>query len=193
MWEVLQLWIGQGIRHIIDLDAYDHLLYIIALSLPFSLGRYRILTLQVTAFTLGHTLALVIAASTSLPMIKTWVEIGILLSILLTAIHGIAFTSRANVSLPHYLVTIGVGCIHGLGFGSFFAQLHPEKGTEFVTSLVGFNLGVEVGQLIIVIGLITLMRLLSLVGAPTPQVSKGIHLIIAIISLLLLARLLMGN
>jgi len=192
MWEILQIWIGQGIQHILDLDAYDHLLYIIALILPFALGRYQTLALQVTAFTLGHTLALVIAAQTTLPIDKVWIEIGILGSILLTACYGIAFTSSDRVSPLHYLVTLGVGCIHGLGFGNFFAQLHPEKGTEFLTSLIGFNLGVEVGQLVIVATLLTVIKLLTLAGADHGHISKVVNSIIAIITLSLLYQLLIG-
>ena len=190
MWEVFQIWIGQGIQHILDLDAYDHLLYLIALSIPFAVhGKYKTLGIQITAFTLGHTLALVIAANLYLPFPKIWVEFGILISILLTALYSIGFSSKNQPSLLHYVLTLGVGCIHGLGFGSFFSQMHPDKGREFLSSLIGFNLGVEIGQLIIVVGVIFFFKLLSYGSIKHSQMSKFLNIGIALISLYLLYEL----
>lgn len=193
MWEILQVWIDQGIKHILDLKAYDHLLYIVALSLPFALGKYKTLAIQVTAFTIGHTIALVIAANSSLPIPKLWIEIGILISILLTAIYGIAFNTKKELSPLHYIVTLSVGCIHGLGFGNFFAQMHPDKGTEFLTSLIGFNLGVEVGQLFIIFCLIVFIRLIVYANLSHTIVSKTLNGAISLISIFLLFQLLFGN
>jgi len=193
MWEILLIWIEQGVKHILDLDAYDHLLYIIALSIPFAFSQFRTLAIQITAFTLGHTLALLLAANFNLPIDKNWIEVGILASILLTAVYGIASNVKETYSPLHYLLTLIVGCIHGLGFGNFFTQLHPDKGTEFVTSLIGFNLGVEVGQLIIVMVLLIILKGLSLTGVKHQLVTKIVNCAIVLASLYLLYQFIYGN
>lgn len=149
MTDLLLIWIKEGIFHILDPEAFDHLLYIIALSLPFILSKSRELLIQVTAFTLGHTAALVLAATAILSIDKFYIELGILLSIIFTAVISMLYRDRTPSKL-HYLITLFVGCIHGLGFGSYFAMMHQQRGVEFISSLVGFNVGVEVGQLVVI-------------------------------------------
>ncbi len=149
MIDLLKIWIEEGIFHIIDPNALDHLLYVVALAIPFILNKPRQLLILITAFTLGHTLALGISAAMTPVLPKFYIEVAILSSVIFTAFLGLRYQDRSP-SMIQYLVTVFIGCIHGLGFGSEFAMMHQHTGWEFVTSLFGFNLGVEVGQVIII-------------------------------------------
>jgi hypothetical protein len=149
MIDLLKIWIEEGIFHIIDPTALDHLLYVVALAVPFILNKPRQLLILITAFTVGHTLSLGISATITPVLPKIYIEIGILSSVIFTVLLGIRYQDKSP-SFLQYLITVVIGCIHGLGFGSEFAMMHQQKGWEFVTSLFGFNLGVEVGQIIII-------------------------------------------
>ncbi len=148
--DLLWLWIKQGIGHIMDIEAYDHLLYILALALPFLHKKLKPLIIHITAFTIGHSSALVIAALGNTPVTQQWVEIGILSSIIITCIANIAIPNQQTKRLT-YLVTLIIGLIHGLGFGNYFRAMHGGFNSEFFISLAGFNIGVEIAQLIIVL------------------------------------------
>lgn len=179
----------QGLQHIFDLDAYDHLLYIVVLSLPFLHKKFRSLVYHITAFTLGHTLALALSALFTIPIDQFWIEVGILASIMLTAFANVFLESKMANSFT-YLLTLCIGLIHGMGFGRFFKSIHSDSNSEFIISLFGFNLGVELAQLIIVATAYFLVQRLEKIAiVDNKQFVKSISIILFFIAAWLLYKL----
>jgi hypothetical protein len=155
-------------------EGTDHLLFLIVLLLPATLlingkqwGRfggtkYSILRLLkiVTSFTIGHSITLLIGALGWLKLAAQPVEILIAFSILVSAIHAI----RPIFPGKEMYVAAGFGLIHGLAFASILANLKLGAGT-MALSILGFNLGIEVMQLFVV--LITIPWLIILSQTPT--------------------------
>ena len=118
-----------GINHIIDLNAYDHLLFLSSISLPYTFKRYYSLFWIVTFFTIGHTVSLFISTYNIYNLIPK-MEIK-------------------KTSFSHF-ISLVFGLIHGFGFAGFYDQITFSDQIEF-TPLIGFTLGVEVAQIIIVV------------------------------------------
>ena len=145
-----------GFWHI--LDGTDHLLFLLCLVIPFR--RFRELLLIVTSFTLAHSLTL-IASAYGLGPDALWfpplIETLIAMSILYMALENIVGAS--NVS-RRWMVTFGFGLVHGFGFSFALRQTLQFAGSHLLTSLVSFNLGVELGQLLVLGICIPLLNLL---------------------------------
>ncbi len=143
------LWFVTGLEHILDLKGYDHILYIIALSIIFSRRHWEQLLWLVTAFTLGHSLTLALSVSNLIRMPQSIVEIWIALTILISCIWNLKDLKSENAGMKTRYVTAAVfGCIHGLGFSYLLKSMlgHEES---ILFPLLSFNLGLEVGQLLI--------------------------------------------
>ena len=133
-----------GFRHILPLGT-DHIAFVIGLLLV--TRSLRELIRRITAFTIGHSLTLLVAAQCLVTPAATWVEPAIALSVVWIALA--ALRSREGLSHGAWLVA-GVGMVHGLGFASVLSSVGLPGG-QLATSLLGFNLGVEAGQLTIVL------------------------------------------
>lgn len=165
-----------GWQHIVDWAALDHILFLCALCAVYTLRDWRRVLLLVTAFTIGHCLTLILAGTDSLRLPADWVEMLIPATIMLTAIYnlsaGVLFKqdrlvpdSSSNVFPPRlrlvYFFALIFGLIHGLGFSNTFrAMLFPGEEQQLVTQLLGFNLGIELGQILIVTLILSLAYLL---------------------------------
>jgi hypothetical protein len=142
-----------GIEHITDLQGYDHMLYLLALVAWANLkDAWRVIVLA-TAFTIGHSITLLLAGMGWVHANGAWIEFLIPVTIALTAVwnlrRGAAGDGKAKSGWGFtYAVTIAFGLIHGLGFSSFFRMMR-EEGEGIVMPLLRFNLGVEAGQLLI--------------------------------------------
>lgn len=134
---------GVGINHILP-GGLDHILFVLALFLASQ--TLRSLIIQISAFTVAHTATLGLAASGVLDPPAYIVEPLIALSIAFVAIENIYFREMTRW---RPLVVFGFGLFHGMGFAGFVREvgLPPE---QFWSSLIGFNIGVEVGQLSVV-------------------------------------------
>ena len=153
-----------GFEHITDPGGYDHLLFVAALTAS-DLGRVRRLFWLVTAFTVGHSVTLALATLDLVRVDISLVEILIPLTILATAaVNAISWGMRQKAELVEdtstdevvepetrvrYLLAVGFGLIHGLGFSTF---LRAARGWEenILLPLLSFNVGLEIGQLAIV-------------------------------------------
>ncbi|MGH2435518.1 MAG: HupE/UreJ family protein [bacterium] len=133
-----------GIRHI--LTGYDHVLFLISLLMLG--GGLRALVKIVSAFTVAHSITLSLAVLNVVALPARWVESAIAASIVYVAAENFW---RGQLALRNrWLVTFGFGLVHGLGFASILQELNlPPAG--LVLSLLGFNLGVEIGQIAIVV------------------------------------------
>ncbi|MCZ6487087.1 MAG: HupE/UreJ family protein [Gammaproteobacteria bacterium] len=166
-WATLYSFVREGVWHI--WIGYDHILFLLTLLLPAVLflknGRWQSVnrlsdalvdTLKiVTAFTLAHSITLTLASLQILTLPPRFVESMIAFSVLVTAINNLLPIFRGS----RWLVAFGFGLIHGFGFASVLQDLGLET-NQLALSLLGFNLGVELGQLAIVAAFIPLAYLI---------------------------------
>ncbi len=137
------LYVSIGIRHILP-GGLDHILFVLALFL--AARRNRDLVLQISAFTLAHTATLALAAAGVVSPPASIVEPLIAGTIAFVAVENIGF---AELTRWRVGVVFLFGLVHGLGFAGFFGDLGLPAG-QFWSALIGFNLGVEIGQLAVV-------------------------------------------
>ncbi len=139
-----------GFDHILDLQGYDHILFVIALCAVYSISQWRQILILVTAFTIGHCLTLVLSGLQIVNISADLIEFLIPLTILITAIFNIVKGAPSEKKIRwNYLLALAFGLIHGLGFSNYFKAL-VGKEENIVQMLLPFNLGVELGQLVIV-------------------------------------------
>lgn len=148
---MIEVYTRLGFEHILDPKGYDHILFVIALCAIYAIKDWKRVLILVTAFTIGHSLTLALSSLKIVTISSTLVETLIPVTIILTCIYNIAKGvlkhEKATVS---YLLALGFGFIHGLGFSNFFkAMLGKEE--NIVGPLFYFNIGVELGQIIVVV------------------------------------------
>ena len=157
-WTTFLQFVGDGIHHI--WIGYDHMLFLISLLLPAVLVRrdgfwLPVATLRsallsvlaiVTAFTVSHSITLTLSVLGVISLPSRLVESGIALSVLLAALNNLWPWVTRRV----WLLAFGFGLVHGFGFASVLADLGLPQGA-LVLSLAGFNIGVEIGQLSVVL------------------------------------------
>lgn len=149
------LYVKLGLEHVLDLSAYDHVLFIVVLCAAYSFDAWKKLLLLVTLFTLGHTLSLVLAHYDVVTVSGKYVEFLIPVTILVTAVHNIYVARRSQRQSKHllfYFATVFFGLIHGFGFARYYEMIKTD---DSIAPLLEFALGVELAQIIIV--LITLV------------------------------------
>ncbi|MEO0468370.1 MAG: HupE/UreJ family protein [Bacteroidota bacterium] len=177
-----EIYLKMGFEHISDLGAYDHILFLVALCAAYNVRHWRQIVVLVTAFTIGHSLALAAATLGWIDLSMSWdlgerkavqlsliIEFLIPLTILLTALSNLwqkeeIKTTRAK--LWRYGMGLGFGLIHGLGFSNYLQSLLGREESIFLP-LLSFNIGLELGQLMIV-GVIMLIALPFQTGLKVP-------------------------
>ena len=149
------MYINLGFQHISDLAGYDHILFLLALCAVYSVDQWRRLFVLVTAFTVGHSITLALSSFGWVVIPSHIIEFLIPVTILVTAIRNVAVPAsdqltdaRANMT-GHYLVALCFGFIHGMGFSNYFRALMMDS-SSITIPLLGFNLGIEIGQLLVV-------------------------------------------
>ncbi len=152
-----------GMHHIADLRGYDHILFVAALTVAYQPAQWRRLLILVTAFTLGHSVTLALATLDLVRVNPGAVEAGIAATIVFTSLLTIALVARAAPAgtAPvadrgqriRYAMALGFGLIHGLGFSSFLRSLLGGEESLFLP-LLSFNIGLELGQLGIVLAVL---------------------------------------
>jgi len=148
--------VQSGFFHI--LDGTDHLLFLFCLVIPFR--KFRALIPIVTSFTVAHSITL-IASAYNLAPDALWfpplIETLIAASIVYMALENIAGTSTVH---RRWVITFGFGLVHGFGFSFALRQTLQFAGTHMLASLVSFNIGVELGQLLVLLVMIPALDLL---------------------------------
>jgi len=152
-WSTAGLYVTIGVRHILP-DGLDHILFVLALFL--SSTRLRALVVQISTFTVAHTVTLGLAAVGVLSPSAGFVEPLIAATIAFVAIENVFLQD-----MPRWrpLIVFIFGLVHGLGFAGFFGELGLPPG-QFWSALIGFNIGVEIGQISVVVVAFTLSRML---------------------------------
>jgi HupE / UreJ protein len=140
----------EGIFHITDWKGYDHILFVMALTIPYLLKDWRQILVLITAFTIGHSITLALSVFNRVIISSSWIEFLIPVTILITAIENIAVKNTDKKhSKWRYLLALLFGLIHGLGFSNYLKSMLGKE-ESIVTQLLAFNVGLEVGQLLIV-------------------------------------------
>jgi len=144
-----------GLNHVLDLSAYDHLLFLIVLAVIFKFSQWKKVLWMITFFTLGHTITLGLASYGVLNIRLDIVEFLIPITILITGIFNIRntnknFEGKEKTTLFFALI---FGLIHGLGFSNYF-RLMIGKEDDKLFPLLEFALGIEAAQIMIVFGIL---------------------------------------
>ena len=151
----IDMYINLGFQHISDLAGYDHILFLLALCAVYSIDQWRRLFILVTAFTVGHSITLALSSFGWVVIPSHIIEFLIPVTILITAIRNVAvppsdqLTDDQTNMTGHYLVALCFGFIHGMGFSNYFRALMMDS-SSITIPLLGFNLGIEIGQLLVV-------------------------------------------
>jgi hypothetical protein len=150
-----------GWEHIISIDALDHQLFILALVAIFSFQDLKKVLILVTAFTLGHSFTLALSAFDIIRFPSNWVEFLIPCTIVFTALDNLIFSKNEDklIKLNYFLALI-FGLIHGMGFANS-VRMMLAKEQSIVIPLLGFNVGLEIGQIAVVIIVLSIFYILS--------------------------------
>lgn len=153
--EQFRMYLEVGFKHIADLNGIDHILFIVALSIRYQFADWKKLLILVTAFTIGHSLTLALSVLNLVTVSVKWIEFLIPVTIVIAALSNImvtkfAFKSRFPVI---YYMALFFGLIHGLGFSNYLKSM-LGKGESVLGPLLAFNVGLELGQLAIVLAIL---------------------------------------
>lgn len=134
-----------GWSHIVSLDALDHQLFILALVAVFTSKNFKQVLILVTAFTIGHSLTLLLSVLDIIRFSSKWIEFFIPCTIVITALVNLTKKVGTN-----YFLALLFGLIHGMGFANTIRMM-LAKDQNIGWGLFGFNVGLEVGQIFFVI------------------------------------------
>ncbi len=145
------LWFTTGFQHILDWNGYDHILYVVVLCALFSMKEWKSLLILITAFTIGHSLTLIASAFHVIVIKQSLIEVLIPLTIITTCFSNIYFKNKQRINYQfNYALALLFGFIHGMGFSYLLTSLLGKE-ESILLPLISFNIGLEIGQLSIVI------------------------------------------
>ena len=166
---IFELYLKLGFQHIADIKGYDHILFILTLCGIYLLSQWRNVLILVTAFTIGHSITLALATLNIVRVSTAWVEFLIPLTIFVTALGNIFYKGVSFSKGLHrfkYALALFFGLIHGLGFSNYLRQLLGME-DNIVVPLFAFNVGLELGQILILLIILLIAQLfISVFSAP---------------------------
>jgi hypothetical protein len=171
-WSAIATFIEEGVRHI--LSGFDHVLFVLCLALGAT--RLQSLVWRATGFTLGHSVTLIAGFFGFVPS-GDWfipaVEMGIALSIIYVAIIALS-PHRASSDNERALfgITTAIGLLHGLGFSFVLHEILQIDSPNIWQSLLAFNLGIELGQILIIVSVWPLFRIIRFAGESAWQIGR---------------------
>ncbi len=156
------LYLNMGLKHVLDFSAYDHILFLIVLAVIFSFYQLKKVLWLITLFTIGHSLTLALSAYNILNIDVKIIEFLIPVTIGITALVNILNTGKNNASKDTINLAFALffGLIHGLGFSNYFRMMIGREEDKLMP-LIEFALGIEVAQIIIVLGILIIGLLLQ--------------------------------
>jgi hypothetical protein len=160
-----ELYFKLGLQHILDLKGVDHVLFILALCAVYVARDWAKILLLVTAFTIGHSLTLALATFNLVQVRSEVIEFMIPVTIAITALVTLVRpkpNSGKGIQL-NYLLALLFGLIHGMGFSNYLKSLLGQE-TSIWQPLLAFNVGLEVGQLVVVAAFLLVTSLVHLAG-----------------------------
>lgn len=162
---LFQLYFKLGLQHILDINGFDHILFVLALCAVYVARDWKKILILVTAFTIGHSLTLALATFNVVNVRSDVIEFLIPVTIAITALFTLFKPKPSNgkgISLNYFFAGF-FGLIHGLGFSNYLKELLGKEASIW-QPLLAFNIGLEVGQIIIVTAFLLVTSLLHLAG-----------------------------
>lgn len=154
-------YIALGFEHISDFAGYDHMLFLVALCAIYRIQQWKSILVLVTAFTIGHSITLVLSSLDIVTIPSNIIEFLIPVTIFLTAINNIVGSSPNDQSSKmnkNYAMALFFGLIHGMGFSNYFKALLMDS-SSVAMPLLGFNIGIELGQILVVFFIVSIAYL----------------------------------
>lgn len=149
-----------GWEHIISLDALDHQLFVLALIAVYSYNDFKKLLVLITAFTIGHSITLALSSFDIVRVPSKWVEFLIPITIVITSLDNILLKNhQKNLMKLNYYLALFFGLIHGMGFANT-ARMMLAKEQSIFAPLLGFNIGLELGQIVVVAIILAILFIL---------------------------------
>jgi len=144
---LFEMYLQLGFKHIITITGYDHIVFVLVLCAGYTINEAKKVLILVTAFTIGHSITLALSTLKIVSISSNLIEFLIPATIFVTALSNVLpFKSRNNRFI--YMITLFFGLIHGLGFSNYLKELLGKHSNIF-TPLLAFNIGLELGQLLI--------------------------------------------
>ena len=154
------LYLKLGWEHIISLDALDHQLFVLVLVAVFAVKDWKNIFWIITAFTIGHSITLALSVFDIVRAPAKWVEFLIPLTIVITAFDNILMRNRPNNLMKmNFYLALFFGLIHGMGFANTARMMIANEQHIFVP-LLGFNIGLELGQIAVVAAILVVQFIL---------------------------------
>jgi hypothetical protein len=169
----LTTFIQLGFRHIVDIEAIDHILFLVALAAIYRFRDARKALWVITAFTIGHSVTLALAVTNVLTLPSDVIEFLIPVTIVITGIENILVSdrSRAPFGGRYRPVFAGVfGLVHGAGFANYLKAMFVD---QIALPLFGFNIGIEAGQIVVLIAVAAVLAGLDRAIAEARKPSTG--------------------
>jgi hypothetical protein len=144
------LYLKLGLTHVLDWQAYDHILFLIVLVTAYNFSNWKRIFILVSLFTIGHTVSLLLVNYSVVAISSKWVEFLIPVTILVAAFYNLLTSGKNNRSEKvglFYVITIFFGLVHGFGFATYYKMINEGNG---ILPLLEFAIGIELAQIIVV-------------------------------------------
>jgi hypothetical protein len=175
-----------GWTHILSWDATDHIYFITALAIIYSFRDWKKVLVLVTAFTIGHAITLYLSALDVFRFSVEWVEFAIPCTIVITGASNLLVKQEKKTKgMLQYLLALGFGLVHGMGYANYIRMMLSSN-QNLVWSLFSFNVGLETGQILVVVLVLSVKWLLgeyNLVNARLLNILVSVY--ITLVSLIL--------
>ena len=148
-----EFYLKLGFEHIANLNGYDHILFLVVLCAVYQINQWKNILILVTAFTIGHSITLFIVSLDFFSIPSRIIKLLIPITILITSLQNVINIKQIENSSrmgKNYFMALFFGLIHGMDFSNYFKALIMSP-DEIVIPLLGFNIGIELGQLLIVL------------------------------------------
>ena len=171
-----------GLLHVLDWNAIDHMLFLCALTIVYNFKDFKTVFWIVTFFTFGHTFSLILSAFDLFKPPSQLIEFLIPTTIIVTSLYNILDNKNSKNNLFEYTFSVFFGLIHGFGFGNYFEILTDSIDAK-ITPLIGFAIGVELSQLVVVLGILIINTILHKLNL----ISRTIYIKVVSVTIILLS------
>lgn len=154
---LFQLYLELGFKHIVNIHGYDHIVFILALCAGYEFSQLKKVLILITAFTIGHSVTLALSTLKIILIPANIIEFLIPVTILITAISNLLPRTKGK-NRTVYVIALLFGLIHGMGFSNYLKELLGKE-SSIIQPLFAFNIGLEIGQIFILILYFTILYL----------------------------------
>lgn len=155
-------YLKMGFEHVLDINAYDHIIFLIVLAVVFNFNQWKKAIWLITFFTVGHTLTLALAAYEIIDIRVDIIEFLIPVTIFITGAFNVLRVNKASTGREklNLFLALFFGLVHGCGFSNYFRIMIGQE-EEKLVPLLEFALGIELSQIVIVFGILILGTVLQ--------------------------------